>query len=70
MFDFSHFEMMLGRVVERYQKLELEIRHLSGYDLNELKWLFAAGYTLTPPDLSNRPSLAEIAECCDKFWNP
>ena len=62
MFDPSHFEMMLGRVVERYQKLELEIRHLSGYDLGELKRLFAAGCTLTCPNVDSLRLATAILE--------
>ena len=46
--------------LERYHRLEHNIIVLTGHDLEELKQLFAAGYTLEPPKSSL--SLAELVE--------
>ena len=35
---------------KRYERLEFEIRELTGHDLEQLRKLFAAGYTLKPPE--------------------
>ena len=40
----------MGEEFRRYEKLEFEIRQLTGHDLEQLRKLFAAGYTLKPPD--------------------
>lgn len=38
-----------GPALQRYEKLEHEIRLLSGYTLDELRYMLAKGFTLTPP---------------------
>lgn len=45
----------------RYEKLEIEIKQLSGFNLDCLKRLFAMGYTLQAPDYG-QSLLAEEGE--------
>ena len=56
-----------SRQVRYYDELETQIRQLSGYNFETLEKLFAAGYTLTPPDYSSTHSLSEMAEKDDDF---
>lgn len=51
-----------SKTIRHYDELETQIRQLTGYNLETLKQLFAAGYTLTPPDYSSSPSMSEMAE--------
>ena len=51
-----------SRTLRYYDELATRIRQLTGYSLEILEKMFAAGYTLTPPDYSSIPSLSEIAE--------
>ena len=39
-----------ARTLYNFHELENDITELSGFNLEQLKVLFAAGYTLTPPD--------------------
>ena len=38
------------KLLRHYDELETEIGQLTGYNLETLRKLFAAGYTLTPPE--------------------
>lgn len=50
-----------GPALLRYEQLEYETKELSGYNLYELRYMFAMGFTLKPPD-PIESTLAEIAE--------
>ena len=39
-----------ARSLYEFHELEHDIKELSGFNLEQLKALFAQGYTLTPPD--------------------
>lgn len=72
-FNPSRWELVLGNEVDKYQKLELAIKELTGHSLWTLRDLFAKGYTLEPPRPS--PPLAEMSglatniesdrQCCE-----
>lgn len=51
-----------SRALRYYDELATRIRQLTGYSLETLERMFAAGYTLTPPDYSSSPSLSKLAE--------
>ena len=44
-----------------YEKLEIEVKQLTGYNFTALKELFMRGYTIEPPK-SNKSILAEMTE--------
>lgn len=48
-FQFTFGDDALRKSYERYHQLAAEIEQLTGYDLENLRWLFAAGYTLQRP---------------------
>lgn len=50
-----------SRTLRYYDELACRIRQLTGYSLETLEKMFAAGYTLTPPDYSSSPALSELA---------
>ena len=54
--------IVLSKELQRYQKLEIEIETLTGFDLDELRRLFAAGYTLTCPNVDGLRLGMEILE--------
>lgn len=39
----------MAKILDKYQRLEIEICYLTGHGLEDLRDLFAKGYTLTPP---------------------
>lgn len=43
-----------------YQKLENDIKFLTGYDIRQLKRMFAAGFTLKPPDYLPMNTIVDI----------
>lgn len=45
-----------------YEKLEIEIKQLTGYNFMTLRELFAMGYTLEPPRAVTSSALADLAE--------
>lgn len=51
-----------SRTLRYYDELAGRIRQLTGHELETLERMFAAGYTLTPPDYSSSPALSEMAE--------
>ena len=55
-----------SRQLRYYDELATRIRQLTGYNLETLEKMFAAGYTLTPPDYSSSPALSEMAEMIEK----
>lgn len=50
----------LTEELQKYEKLEIEVKQLIGMNFECLRELFAAGYTLTPPE--PRKSMVELAE--------
>lgn len=48
-FQFAFGDDALRKAYEYYHQLEAEIEQLTGYDLENLKWLFSAGYTIQHP---------------------
>lgn len=54
-----------------YEKLEIEVKQLTGYNFAVLKELFAMGYTLQPPEPTQ--TLAEaidnLPSCFGKYYN-
>lgn len=59
----------LTKQLVEYEKLEIEVKQLSGYNFTVLRELFAKGYTLEPPK-SNDALLAKMAEMAveDDRW--
>ena len=48
---YLHEELM------RYEKLEIEIKQLTGFNFDTLRTLFAMGYTLKPPETATEAYL-------------
>lgn len=51
----------LGQELQKYEKLEIEVKQLTGYNFEALRYLFAKGYTLEPPK-PTESLLAVLAE--------
>lgn len=47
--------------LREYQQLEADVRYLTGWNFRQLLKLFAAGWTLTPPE-EPKSMLEEIGE--------
>lgn len=56
--------MGLIKEVQRYEKLEIEVKQLCGHNFECLRELFAMGYTLQPPE--RELTLTEITRLIDK----
>lgn len=46
--------------LQKYQKLDLSLMQVAGFNIEELLDLFAKGYTLTPPTYTQ--SLSELVD--------
>lgn len=51
--------------LQRYEKLEIEIKQLTGFSLEALRDLFAMGYTLRRPEYDL--TLSELARIIEKY---
>ena len=49
----------LTQTIRRYQELEIKVKHLTGFDFETLKDLFAMGYCLTAPKHTSSPEITE-----------
>ncbi len=45
--------------LQKYQKLDLSLMQLAGFNVEELLGLFAKGYTLTPPTYTSLSGLID-----------
>ena len=56
--------MQLSKELRKYEELEIQIKQLTGLNIECLKKLFAMGYTLKYPDYDM--TLTEMAEPIDR----
>ena len=52
--------MDMSETLMEYEKLEIEVKRLTGFNFEMLKKLFAAGWTLTPPKYESLEGLVEL----------
>ena len=57
---FEDYRRTADRTLREYQELDIKIEKLSGYSLENLQRLLAAGWTLEPPEKSS--SLNDLAD--------
>lgn len=55
----------ISRELRKYEELEIEIKQLSGFNLDCLKQLFAMGYTLQSPKYKKEELTMANAKQCD-----
>ena len=56
--------LSLSRELRKYEELEIQIKQITGFNIECLKQLFAMGYTLKSPD--HEPTLTEVAKMIEK----
>ena len=54
-----------GPALQRYEKLEIEIEQLTGFNLEALRDLFAMGFTLKRPE--HELTLSQLARIIEKY---
>ena len=52
--------MDIRETLIEYEKLEIEVKQLTGYNFETLKKLFADGWTLVPPKYESLEGLMEL----------
>ena len=50
----------ISETLMEYEKLEIEVKQLTGFNFETLKMLFAAGWTLVPPKYESLEGLTTL----------